>query len=48
MMVNGNVDYNIPVKYTNKAFGQYFVHYLGTVYFNCYFMFTVPKIILIK
>jgi hypothetical protein len=29
-----HIAYNLPVKYTNKSFGQYFVEYLGSTYFN--------------
>lgn len=44
--------YNIPVKYTRKAFEQSFVNYLGLVYLNsmpCLYKknFTVLKLILL-
>lgn len=32
--VRENRAYNLPIKYTNKSFGQSFVDYLGSTYFN--------------
>jgi len=29
-----HIAYNLPVKYTNKSYGQSFVDYLGSTYFN--------------